>query len=315
MRENRVTEIILTTIKPTSRKVGKAVSLLIIVTWYVLSAIFLRLAVRPFRYGSIECSRRVNVREALARQWNEYRITALGNASARHAAVPYHHDVTQAQLEPLDVLDANGNPTGEVKVRGAVHRDGNWHRAIHIWIVREQHLVLLQRRAMTKDLEPGKLDVSVGGHVRAGELFLDAIREAEEELGLALRPGQLAYLGTAVAVRHYPDLPTPVTDREYQDVYVVLDDRALADYQLQVAEVDTLYEVPVDAAIALFRHGTYVAAAGYDSMRRPSHALLVADDLPSQGSELLAQALERVAAYLKGEEASDIAQRPFQRPL
>ncbi len=226
----------------------------------------------------------------------------------------YHHDVTQAQLEPLDVLDASGNPTGEVKARGAVHRDGDWHRAIHIWVVREGRLVLLQRRATTKDLEPGKLDVSVGGHVRAGETFIDAMREAEEELGLVLRPGQLAYLGTAVAVRHYPALPTPMTDREHQDVYAVLDDRALTDYQLQVAEVDTLYEVPIDAAIALFRHGTYVAAAGYDSMRRPSHALLIADDLPTQGRELLAEALERVAAYLNGEEASDIAQRPFQRP-
>jgi len=228
--------------------------------------------------------------------------------------VTYHHDVSAANLEPLDVLDERGNPTGRVKPRGDVHLDGDWHRSIHIWVVREGNMVLLQRRANTKDLEPGKLDVSVGGHVRAGELFLDAIREAEEELGLALRPGQLAYLGTAAAVRRYDTGPTPIVDREHQDVYVVLDDRALDDYQLQIDEVDTLYEVPLNAAIALFRNGEYVAAAGYDSMRRPSNALLIETDLPAQGREMLAQALERVAAYLNGEEASDIAERPFLTP-
>jgi len=228
--------------------------------------------------------------------------------------VTYHHNVSDPTLEPLDVLDELGNPTGEVKPRGAVHEDGDWHRAIHIWVVREGNMVLLQRRANTKDLEPGKLDVSVGGHVRASELFLDAIREAEEELGLALRPGQLAYLGTAAAVRRYDTGPTPIVDREHQDVYLVLDDRALDDYQLQIDEVDTLYEVPLNAAIALFRNGEYVAAAGYDSMHRPSNALLIETDLPAQGREMLAQALERVAAYLNGEEASDIAERPFMTP-
>jgi len=228
--------------------------------------------------------------------------------------VTYHHGVGDATLELLDVLDEYGNPTDVVKPRGEVHRDGDWHRAIHIWIVREERLVLLQRRALTKGLEPGKLDVSVGGHVRAGEHFLEAIREAEEELGLVLRPGQLAYLGTAAAVRRYDDGPAPIVDREHQDVYVVLEDRALHDYQLQIDEVDTLYEVPLGAAIRLFRNGEYVAAAGYDSMRRPSNALLIEADLPARGRETLAQALERVAAYVNGEEASDIAERPFLTP-
>ena len=94
--------------------------------------------------------------------------------------------------ELLDVLDDNGNPTGERKPRSAVHLDGDWHRALHLWVVREGHLVVLQRRAADKDLEPLKLDVTVGGHYRAGELFVDVLREAEEEIGLVLRPGQNA---------------------------------------------------------------------------------------------------------------------------
>lgn len=175
-------------------------------------------------------------------------------------------------------------------------------------------MVLLQRRAATKDLEPGKLDVSVGGHYRAGELFLDAIREAEEELGLSFRPGQLEYLGTAKSERHYPRMEPPRIDREFQEVYVGLDDRPLDEYRLPPAEVDTVYELPVEAALALFTHGQYAAAAGFDAMGRPSHAMLHVDDLPEQGRELQAAALSRVARWLDGEAAEAIAARPIEEP-
>lgn len=211
--------------------------------------------------------------------------------------------------EPLDVLDAAGNPTGTVKARGQVHLDGDWHRALHIWVVRGDDMVLLQRRALGKDLEPGKLDVSVGGHYRSGELFIDALREAEEELGLVLRPGQVEYLTTVRSERHYPQLNPPVTDREFQEVYVVRDARPLHDYRLPQNEVDTVYELPIDKAITLFEAGQYAAAAGFDAMRRPSNALLHEDDLPSQGRELHAAALKLVQKWLEGELSSEIPEK------
>ena len=37
--------------------------------------------------------------------------------------------------ELFDVVDAGGNLTGIVKRRGDVHRDGDWHRAIHVWVI------------------------------------------------------------------------------------------------------------------------------------------------------------------------------------
>ena len=200
--------------------------------------------------------------------------------------------------ELLDVLNDDGQPTGITKPRSQVHLDGDWHRAIHIWVVRGQDLVLLQRRALTKHLEPGKLDVSVGGHYRAGELFIDAIREAEEELGITFRPGQLEYLHTVRSVREYPDLDPPRLDREFQAVYVGRDDRPLDQFRLPPDEVDTVYEVPVTAAMELFQDGRYTAAAGFDAQGRPSNAVLHADDLPNQGRELHVAALRKVLAWL-----------------
>jgi len=209
--------------------------------------------------------------------------------------------------ELLDVLDRAGLPTGERKARAAVHRDGDWHRTVHVWVVRSDGHVLLQRRAETKEPEPGRIDVSVGGHLVAGELAVDVVREVEEELGLVVRLGALTYLGTAVTDRAYGTY----VDREFQDVYALRDDTPLTALHLPAAEVEVVYEVPVDRAIALFRSGQFVAAGGYDAMRRVNNALLIVDDLPSQGRELLAAELDRVKAWLDGEDIDDLAGRPF----
>ena len=54
------------------------------------------------------------------------------------------------------MLNAVGLPTGRTKERAAVHRDGDLHRTLHVWLVKDARSVLLQRRAASKDLEPGK---------------------------------------------------------------------------------------------------------------------------------------------------------------
>mmetsp|Transcript_7353 Transcript_7353/g.16102 ORF Transcript_7353/g.16102 Transcript_7353/m.16102 type:complete len:241 (+) Transcript_7353:262-984(+) len=80
-------------------------------------------------------------------------------------------------------------PTGNVKERGRVHVDGDWHRSVQIWIVeansqRDELRVLLQKRSPYKDTHPNLLDVSCAGHVNAGDGVLDtALKELEEELG------------------------------------------------------------------------------------------------------------------------------------
>ena len=71
--------------------------------------------------------------------------------------------------EYFDLLDENGNKTGKIKLRNEVHRDGDWHKAVHIWIINENGDVLLQRRCATKDSNPNMLDISSAGHLSAGD--------------------------------------------------------------------------------------------------------------------------------------------------
>lgn len=57
--------------------------------------------------------------------------------------------------------------------RGAVHRDGDYHRAVHVWIYAEStQELLLQKRSDCKDSWPGQWDISSAGHISAGDASL-----------------------------------------------------------------------------------------------------------------------------------------------
>lgn len=57
------------------------------------------------------------------------------------------------------------------------------HPVIHVHIIDRFSRIYLQKRAMSKDIQPGKWDTAVGGHVSYGESIVEAVyREAYEEL-------------------------------------------------------------------------------------------------------------------------------------
>ena len=81
-------------------------------------------------------------------------------------------------LELLDLLDENGEPSGEVRERTLVHLNGDWHRTSHVWVVRRRgdggHDLLLQKRSRGKDSFGGCYDISSAGHIPAGQDYLES---------------------------------------------------------------------------------------------------------------------------------------------
>lgn len=200
----------------------------------------------------------------------------------------------EEEQELLDVLDESGQPTGETKPRGQVHSDGDWHRSFHLWVISSDGLVLFQRRAPSKLIEPGRIDVSVGGHFGAGEGLEDVLREVDEELGFLPAASELSKLTDRRTERYYDG----ATDREFQDVYALRRDAPLDSYQLDCTEVTVVYELPVAAAIELFRDGTPLAAAGWDCQGRVNNALLVEDDLIQRARDETVKVLEQLQEWL-----------------
>ena len=103
-------------------------------------------------------------------------------------------------LELLDLLDENGEPSGQVRERTLVHLNGDWHRTSHVWVVRRRgdggHDLLLQKRSRGKDSFGGCYDISSAGHIPAGQDYLEsALRELKEELGIAAEPEDLRLVG------------------------------------------------------------------------------------------------------------------------
>jgi isopentenyldiphosphate isomerase len=161
--------------------------------------------------------------------------------------------------ELLDVYDDRGWHVG-VKDREAVHRDGDWHRAFHLWIVQPGG-VLLQRRARDKASWPGRLDATAAGHLIAGEQIRDGPREAEEELGVAYAFDDLMPLGV-----HRVDDPERdgVRNRELQHVFAVRDDRPLSAW--------TAFDREELEGLVLVGHEDFAALAGGDAAAAPAQA-------------------------------------------
>ena len=99
--------------------------------------------------------------------------------------------------EFIDILTAEGLPTGNTALKSEAHKKGWFHATAHIWFFTTDDQILLQKRALTKKVFPGIWDISVAGHIGAGEKILQgAKREILEEIGLELQEKDLIKIGT-----------------------------------------------------------------------------------------------------------------------
>ena len=97
--------------------------------------------------------------------------------------------------EMFPLADEEGNIIGAA-TRGECHNGSKClHPVVHLHVFNSRGELYLQKRPHWKDIQPGRWDTAVGGHVDLGESVEMALRrEAEEELGLTgFTPERLPY--------------------------------------------------------------------------------------------------------------------------
>ena len=152
-------------------------------------------------------------------------------------------------MEYLDIVDRDGDPTGETVSREIAHRDGIRHRTAHVWIVRRTGNgweILLQKRSMEKESFPGLFDTSSAGHIPAGdEPLVSAIRELAEELGITAAPEELKYAGT-FRIQYEKEFHHKLfRDNEVTRVYVYEEPVDIESLALQKSEVEEVRWFPL----------------------------------------------------------------------
>ncbi len=151
--------------------------------------------------------------------------------------------------EFVDILDETGKYTGASVPKSEAHKLGLFHPTVHVWCYTGKAAILLQQRGAQKQTFPLKWDVSVAGHVGAGEDLVEAaVRETQEEIGIRLDASQLEKIAIfKTEKRHSKNL----FDREFTHTFL---------YELSENVILTKQESEVEAlkwySLSAFEHMT-----------------------------------------------------------
>jgi len=140
--------------------------------------------------------------------------------------------------ELIDILTPEGERTGKTALKSEAHKNGWFHATVHIWLFTADKKILLQKRALTKKVFPGLWDISVAGHIAAGETILaSAKREVLEEIGLELQEKELIKIGTRI---HQVKHKNGIQDNEHHHVFIAELNVPVSTLKIQEEEVDAI---------------------------------------------------------------------------
>ncbi len=163
--------------------------------------------------------------------------------------------------EFLNLIDNSGGITKAIKPRSLVHRDGDLHPTVHIWIIKRKDMgiyTLLQKRADTKAVHPGCYDASAAGHItQRADYRNTAVKEVSEELGITIAPEKLQYVGTEYNSHVTEATGERIIDNEFCVVYLYNETINIDDLVLQESEVSEVCWAEIDELLSVMDRGLF----------------------------------------------------------
>ena len=187
----------------------------------------------------------------LAAKLNDERVTDSDGLTG--------HLLSREEPEEYNIyIDSQARMTRMVKPRSLVHRDGDLHPTVHIWLIKRKDMgiyVLLQKRSPEKRINPDCYDVSAAGHVsQGGEFRSAAVRELHEELGLDIPKNKLELIGLRKNV--YTD-GVDIVDNEMSAVYLCRENIDIDKLVLDPEEVSEVCWAEIDEMLSVMKHGGF----------------------------------------------------------
>ena len=127
----------------------------------------------------------------------------------------YEFDLQNINIELLDIVDVNGNKTGQIVERKKAQKDKLLHWEVVIFIINNKKQILLQKRSKNKKYYPNMWTLT-SGLVKSKEEIEDAaIRELKEELGLIITKKELYILDENINLTRYYYVKTNKNEEEF----------------------------------------------------------------------------------------------------
>jgi isopentenyldiphosphate isomerase len=120
--------------------------------------------------------------------------------------------------ELIDIADEHGTLLGRTELKSIIHQKGYYHHTTHIWFYTKQGEILLSQRSAKKTICPLMWDVSVAGHIDAGETpEQGGIRETKEEIGIDITKEELIKIGVFECFQSYD---YGIIDNEFHNTFI-----------------------------------------------------------------------------------------------
>jgi isopentenyl-diphosphate Delta-isomerase len=176
-------------------------------------------------------------------------------------------------------------PTGRHVARNVAHKEGIAHEGVHLWVLRLKNIpeLLFQHRAKNKEMYPDCLDITVGGHVPYGVKEKKIQKESFEEIGINPSDDELINLG----YYRYEEISDNLFHREFQQVFICIDNRPLSQYCFTDGEVDGIFAVSLNNLESLMQKDIEFTIEGFENKavikktvsRKDFHPLLFAESM------------------------------------
>ena len=93
-------------------------------------------------------------------------------------------------MEQWDLYDRDRNLTGLSQIRGEPIPEGRYHLVVHVWIRNASGEYLISQRSPDREKDPLKWECVGGSALMREDSLSAALREVQEEVGVALNPNQ-----------------------------------------------------------------------------------------------------------------------------